>query len=349
MGQPRNTYPISVAIPAYSRCSELEELLQSIYHQTTLPAEITICEDHSSERERLREIAWSWKERFAAESCILNFFENEKNLGYDKNIRKIVELSHSPWVMLMGNDDLLLPNCIETAATYLTTHPEAQMVSRAFVIFSKNINNLLVISQLSAEDMTYTLQNSSPGMIMRTCGFVGGLILNRDWANSLATERFDGSLYYQLYLGAVAYCQHGIGYISQKIVAARGGNPPLFGSASSESDVHIPGSYTPKGRAKMWAAILRIADEVGSKFGVQLFPGMKRELEVRQSFHIFEMMSSAPRKSLQELKSEFERLGLFSHPIPRALYAINFGLGGWSRYFYLGVRAIRRWNSAGHA
>lgn len=349
MGQPRDTYPISVAIPAYSRCQELEELLQSIYDQTLLPSEITICEDLSPERERIREIAEPWRDRFAAESCVLNFFENEKNLGYDKNIRRIIEVSNTPWVMLIGNDDLLLPNCIECAASYLAVHQEAQMVSRAFVIFSNNLDNLVVKSQLSLEDITFTLQNSSPGIIMRTCGFVGGLIVNREWANSLATERFDGSLYYQIYLGAVAYCQHGIGYISHKTVAARSGNPPLFGSASAERDVHIPGSYTPKGRAKMWAATLNIADEVGRQFSIQLLPGVKRELEVRQSFHIFEMMSSAKRKHLQELRHEFEKLGLFSHPLPRALYTLNFVLGGWSKYFYRGVRAMRRWKVATHA
>src|SRR5258708_6485618 len=112
----RTTAEISVGIPAYSRCAELVELLQSIYAQTVLPAEITICEDKSPNRDGIRAIVEAWRERFAVESCEVSYHENERNLGYDGNLRKVIGVSHSAWVMLMGNDDLLVPKSIETAA-----------------------------------------------------------------------------------------------------------------------------------------------------------------------------------------------------------------------------------------
>lgn len=337
----RSTFPISVAIPAYGRCSELEELLQSIYVQSMLPAEITICEDMSPQRESIRAIAESWKARFDAESCSLNYQENERNLGYDGNVRRVIHASHTPWVMLMGNDDLLLPDCIATAAEYLAAHPQQSMISRSFLMFKDNLQNIFGVSRLSLTDHCYTLQNSAPGIYFRTCGFVGGLIVNREWAEGLATERYDGTLYYQIYLAAVAYCQSGIGYISRTIVASRGGNPPLFGSASSENAVHVPGSYTPKGRAAMWAAVLQIAQDVGTKFNIDLITDIRKELEVRQSFHIFEMMAGASRQKLKGLRREFEKLNLFHHPAPRTLYAVNWLLGSRARLFYRSVRKLR--------
>src|SRR5579859_4313036 len=231
---PRGTTGISVAIPAYSRCQELTELLQSIYEQTLLPSEITICEDKSPEREGIRRIVESWRGWFETESCSVNYHENEVNLGYDANLRKVIAVSHSPWVMLMGNDDLLMPGCIETAAQYLAATPQVRMISRSFVMFEGSRDKPLGVSRLTRYDQVFVARKSSPAMLFRTCGFVSGLIVNRPWADELATDDYDGSLYYQIYLAAVAFCESGIGYISTSIIANRAHNPPLFGSAAPE-------------------------------------------------------------------------------------------------------------------
>jgi glycosyltransferase involved in cell wall biosynthesis len=335
---PRQTVDVSVAIPAYSRSLEMAELLESIYQQSVLPAEITICEDNSPQREQIRAIVAEWTPRFAQEFCSVNYVENECNLGYDGNVRKVIGVSHASWVMLMGNDDLVLPGCLETVAAFTCRHPDISMVSRSFVIFEGGLSRRLGSSQLALEDQVFTAGVASSGMIMRTCGFVGGLVLDRKWAIKNATEKYDGSLYYQIYLAAVAFCQSGIGYISRSIVASRAGNPPLFGSAASEQGIHVPGSYTPLGRAQMWASILRISEDVGRRFGVHLVPGMKTELEIRQSFHIFEMMAGAGRPRLAELRREFEKLGLFGHPVPRALYVVDLILGSRAKLFFRAVR-----------
>jgi len=339
----RGTSAICVGIPAYNRCAEMNELLQSIYEQTVLPAEITICEDHSPQRAEIRSLVDSWRSRFLSESCHLNYHENETNLGYDGNVRKVIEISRSPWVMLMGNDDLLLPECIESTQRFIASNRQIRMISRSFVLFENDLQVGRGISRLAAEDRVFSPDNSSPAMIFRTCGFIGGLIVNRDWAAAIGTERYDGSLYYQIFLAAVAFCEGGIGYISRTTVGGRMGNTPLFGSAATERTVHVPGSYTPKGRADMWASVLRIAKEVGARYDIDLLSEMRMELEVRQSFHIFEMMAGAGRARLTELRDEFQKIGLFAHPIPRLLYAIDLLFGARAVAFYRAVRVLKRW------
>jgi abequosyltransferase len=336
----RGTSAICVGIPAYNRCAEMNELLQSIYEQTVLPAEITICEDHSPQRAEIRSLVDCWRSRFLSESCHLNYHENETNLGYDGNVRKVIEVSRSPWVMLMGNDDLLLPECIETAQSFIDAHPGVPMISRSFVMFEHDVASLYATSRLSQSDQVFRAGEASSGMIFRVCGFVGGLIVNQRWAQELATDRYDGSLYYQIYLGAIAFCEGGIGYINQPIVASRFGNPPLFGSADSEKGTHVPGSYTPRGRARMWESVLRIVDDVGSRFSIDLLSGIKMELEVRQSFRIFEMMAGAGRQRLSELRREFIRLDLFGHPVPWTLYAIDMVLGSRANILFRLARKL---------
>lgn len=334
--------PICVAIPAYNRPAELDALLASIMAQEAMPAEVLICEDASPQREAIREVAQSWLSAFATKGCNLRLIENQENLGYDGNIRNIIEMASQPWVMLMGDDDLLLPDCIARAYAFVEHHPNVPVTSRSFVMFRNEDLSILGVSQYPPGDHVYTRSNSSPAMLFRTCGFVGGLIIRRDWAVSRATDRYDGTLYYQIYLSACAFCEEGIGYIGHTIVGSRAGNPPQFGAAAKEKGIHIPGSYTPKGRAKMWASVLRIAREVGDHYHVDLYPAIRSELMVQQSFHIFEMTVGAQRSDLQELKIEFTRLGLMDHPLPQALYWINLLAGRHAKHFYALIRKWKR-------
>jgi abequosyltransferase len=334
----RRTFDMSVGIPAYARCRELIELLESIYEQTVLPAEITICEDKSADRESIRLIVQEWRERFTAEGCTVNYKENDHNLGYDGNLRNVISASHFPWVMLIGNDDLLLEGCVERAERFIRKNDKIKMISRSFLRFENDIQKPVGVSRLSSTDQIFNSVNSSTKMIVRTSGFVSGLIVNREWALNIATDRYDGTLFYQIYLASVAFCDGGIGYIAQPVVGGRCSNPPLFGSATWEKDVHVPGSYTPRGRAKMWASILRIASDVGQQYKIDLYAGIKAKLEVRSSFHVFEMMAGSDRRKLSELRHELTKLDLFSHPIPRTLYLIDWVLGSRAKVFYAFVR-----------
>lgn len=336
----RDKADLSVGIPSYSRSGELEELLESIYAQSVLPGEVTICEDKSPEREQIRAVVERWRERLQREGCVVNYVENERNLGFDRNLRKVIGVSHCRWVMLMGNDDVMLPHCVETAARYLKVHAAVAMVSRSFLRFDESAGKPLGVSRLSERDELYKIGSSAPRMIFRTTGFIAGLMIDREWAEKLASDRYDGTLYYQIYLAAEAFCERGIGYIAEPIVAGRSGNAPLFGASATEGEVHIPGSYSPKGRAKMWAAVLQIASDVGAKFHVDLVSDMKHDLEVKQSFHIFEMYAGSSRTVLREMRRELSALDLFSHPLPRFLYALNFAFGRRAEFFYRGVRKV---------
>jgi abequosyltransferase len=336
----RRIFDITVGIPAYSRPSELQELIESIYLQTVLPAEITICEDNSADRPLIRPIVDQWRARFAKEGCTINYHENETNLGYDGNLRKVIGMSRSRWVMLMGNDDVLLKRGIETAESFLLTHDDVTMVSRSFLRFDNDIEKPVGVSRIASMDTVFRADNSSSKMVFRSCGFVGGLIVSRNWAADIATDWYDGTLYYQIYLACVSFCEKGIGYIVEPIIGGRRGAPPLFGAAESEKGSHIPGSYTPKGRAKMWASVLTIARDVGEKRGVDLRSEIKRELEVRQSFHVFEMTAGSGRKRLEELRDELRDLDLYSHPVPRTLFLLNWVLGSKARPLYALARKL---------
>ncbi|CAM3757446.1 glycosyltransferase family A protein [Mucilaginibacter galii] len=325
----------SIAIPSYGRPEEFEELLTSIINSTQLPDEVIICEDYSKQRSILKVIGDKWAPVFEAKGCKFNYIENEINLGYDANIRKLIQLSSFKWVILIGNDDLLLPEGIGIINEFCLRNPNVAMISRPFIRFNTDINKPLGISRFF--DHEVIINNEMPAnLLFRVAGFVGGLIVNKNWAEPLHTNKYDGTLYYQIYLASHAYCTNGIGYLAKPTVGGRAGNPPLFGEAGAKN--HSVGAYSASARTSMWKGVLNIGKDVGAVYGIDLYSPLKRELTVRQSFHIFEMNATAGKHNLKELRRELSKLGLFDHIVPKTLYYINFIFGNRSSIVYRFVR-----------
>ena len=334
---------ITIAIPAYNRSAELYELLCSIENQQRHASEVLVCEDCSPDRDEIRDVVEKMRGRLERIGYAVTYIENEKNLGYDGNVRKIIRLASSRWAMLMGNDDLLLPNGILDAENFLKVHEAIKMTSRSFVRFHNDILKPLGVSRVSNRDKVFINGQDASGMLFRICGFVSGLVVNIEWARSVETDRYDGTLFYQIFLASLAFCSDGIGYIERPIVAGRTGNPPLFGSASTEKDSHIPGSYSPKGRARMWRGVLDICREIGAEKGINLEAGIRQELKTRQAFHVFEMMAGASPALLKNLRSELKLLGLYDGVMPITLFWLVRIFGERSRWvFRLTRRVLQR-------
>lgn len=333
---------LTIAVPAYSRPAELRQLLVSIANMTILPAEVLICEDKSPDRPLLAQIAAEWTTILGGKGCTLKYVENSVNLGYDGNIRNLFAQSSRPWVMLLGNDDAMLPNAVPAMQQFVGNHPGVHLISRTFVRFKRNLDEFVGITRLSHLDRVYTKDRDRPGMMVRLCGFVGGLLVDREWACRLASEDHDGTLYYQMYLAAVAFSESGIGYIAAPLVGSRAGNAPMFGSASAEKGNHVPGAYSPRARAAMWRGILNICASVERKMSVPILEDVKQELAGRQAFHVFELIMVQGRGATWELAREFHKLGLMGHPLPWVLTAFGMVFGRWSRYLFAVVRSAQK-------
>lgn len=334
---------ICVVIPAYNRTEELSELLDSVLSQVILPDSILVCEDFSPERSKIVELCDLYAIKFKENNVELRLSLNYENLGYDKNIRKCLGEANADWAIIMGNDDILLPNCICNVKEFIEKN-NVSFISRTFLRFTDSIESPKGISSLFNQDTIIYPASFSSKYIFRSAGFVGGLVVNVSFAKKNETDKYDGSLYYQIYLAALAYLDGGIGYISTPIVGGRADNPPMFGQSEDDKEFHIPGSYSAKGRARMWRGVLDITRDIDESRGTDLTTDIRKELCVRQSFHVFEMNAGQPALVLKELKNELSKLDLFNHPFPIGLYLFNIIFGKMSRFGYSFIRRILQRN-----
>lgn len=109
-----SNYKLTIGIISYNRPKELRRTLKSIY---PIPenVEVVICDDNSP---KLQEVLSSIKEMLDGNSQI-RFLSNKRNLGYDRNLFKVIEEASADYVLLLGDDDYLESGAVNNVSNFL--------------------------------------------------------------------------------------------------------------------------------------------------------------------------------------------------------------------------------------
>jgi len=111
---------LSIAIPTYNRANCLENLLKEITTQIKeIRGLVEICLSNNASTDNTREVVMSFKNKYPS---LIKYNENEKNLGYDKNLIKVVEMSAGKFVWLLGDDDMVVKGGIKKVASFINNH-----------------------------------------------------------------------------------------------------------------------------------------------------------------------------------------------------------------------------------
>ena len=107
---------ISICIPSYNRPEELYRLLKSIDSKENNKFEIVICEDKSPKREEINKIV----NKYISENNFdVKYYENDINLGYDKNIKELIRKASGDFIVFMGDDDTFIPKAFDKLIVFL--------------------------------------------------------------------------------------------------------------------------------------------------------------------------------------------------------------------------------------
>ena len=103
---------LSIGIPTYNRADCLNKCLESIVSQFADPevsgrVEIVISDNDSSDN------TFALVQEFQKKYPNIFYKKNPSNLGVDKNILQVVEMSRGRFVWLIGDDDALFPDAIK--------------------------------------------------------------------------------------------------------------------------------------------------------------------------------------------------------------------------------------------
>ncbi len=222
---------LSICIPSYNRTDELVRLLNSIDCQRDA-VEIVICEDKSPRR---AEIAHAVHEFKSKSQYKINYYENNVNLGYDGNIRHLIEVAIGEFVLFMGDDDFFIAGALDRFISFLKENSDAGYILRAY--YMEHEDGTLEIFRYHNGVKRFEPNPSVAAWLFKRTVSIGGVTFKRESALKAATNKFDGTLLYQLHL-VLEIATREISVYSDIPVAIMAQtyrkDKPMFGSAQNE-------------------------------------------------------------------------------------------------------------------
>ncbi|RPH52584.1 MAG: glycosyltransferase family 2 protein [Desulfobacteraceae bacterium] len=232
---------LSICIPSYNRPGQLLQLLDSIDCDPQ-NIDIVVCEDNAPLREKVRSVVTSFKSQSPYR---VHYFENEINMGYDGNLRRLVELAAGRFVMFMGDDDLFLPKALNKYLRFINQHEDKKYFLRSYIVIHPE-NRIENFRYLPSTTILPPGEKTVAWLFKRSvtiCGFT----IARDDAFKISTSELDGTLLYQVYLMAQICLNHESIYCDFPVVQAVQtfrDNKPMFGSSTAEKSRYTPGSIS---------------------------------------------------------------------------------------------------------
>lgn len=119
-------YLLSVCIPTANRKRELERQIERIYREISAlgwekKVEIVICDNTSESHELIDIVKYNFDN--------LVYEKNPENLGYARNVNKVLTKSSGKFCWLLSDDDIVFDQAIETLVFYLKKYPHSNYVT----------------------------------------------------------------------------------------------------------------------------------------------------------------------------------------------------------------------------
>lgn len=310
---------ISVCIPAYNRAALLPSLLDSITSQSYVNYEIVISEDASPEREQIRIVADKYRQAFPGK---IFYYENDNNLGYDGNLRHLIERAQGDYVLFMGNDDLLASGALGAIANAVNVYPGVGVILRSYASFKDSPNELEQNFRYFEKDAFFPAGAKTITTFFRRCVFISGMVVRRESALVLSTDRFDGTLLYQQHLvGEILARENGV-YLTQILSYHRLGGTPDFGNSTAEKGMFVPREQTAESSVYFMRGMLAIARAVEESTGLLVYQSILRDIG-NYAYPILSIQAQRSRRDFLAYVSALSRLGFWRVPL---FHAYTLGL-----------------------
>lgn len=290
----------TVCIPAYNRAQFLAPLLESVFAQEFIDFDILIHEDFSPQRADIGAIVEHYMARYPNR---ITYTENVINLGYDANLRSLLEAAAGRYCFFMGNDDVMATGALQASHAAISRHPDVGVIIRSYSWFKTDPSKPVDTIRYFAEERFFPAGADTISTFFRRTGVLSGFIISTEKARAVATDKFDGFLYYQMYLTASVLAYSNGVFTPVVLTLSRDTEPPDFGNSLNEKDVFRPGGYTPEARIHMLTGMLTIAAAVELSTGVTIQEKIKSDIGNYIYPYIRDQLDLSPIKYYRYYKS----------------------------------------------
>jgi len=192
---------ISICVPQYNRIEYLKINLERIALQKDANLEVIISDDASTD-DTTNQIAELQK----TYPFPITYFKFENNQGYDRNLRKSLELASGDYCFVLGNDDTLADDFVINRLTHFLENNNLPDVGFCNSADYLDVNNI----QIRAKQTSNIGSGTEIALkYYSSFSFVAGIIFKKSAFDSVNTSKLDGSVYVQIYLATLIIIRGG--------------------------------------------------------------------------------------------------------------------------------------------
>lgn len=289
---------LSICITSYNRVAELLRCIESIeYNKVSDPIEVIISEDVSPKRKEIKEMLENFKKANPTFPLITNY--NENNLGYDRNLGKLISLASGEYILFSSDDDSFIPSQLSQYIAALKKNSSINLAFSPFVLAGGQIKRKYNKSF-----------NIEPGE-NNLCKFLNdgilfsGLTFKREVIEGISAERFLNTYYFQIYLFLSVLFLHGAGYFNIPLISCNGDGENGFGlSNSSVKDVDLADRNSIFSNLKFHEGLIKVIRMFDDDFHTDVLHHYSKEYSLRS----YPGMSRARMHSLKCYKEYLLRI-----------------------------------------
>lgn len=138
--------PLSICIPNYNRADFLARSLTAIGLQAGKNIEVVISDNASTED--INGVIKKFQVKFP--NVKLRFHRNRVNVGFDRNVIKVVNLAKGEYCWLLSNDDCILPGSIKNILNLIRVQKKPAFI---FVNYRRFDNRLEKVTSIRMVDI----------------------------------------------------------------------------------------------------------------------------------------------------------------------------------------------------
>ncbi len=303
---------LSICITSYNRVDELSRCIKSIDTRYVDDIDIIVSEDHSEQREKIKSAVADLRKTVAAE---IVFNSNDKNLGYDRNLQKLISLSTSKYVLFLSDDDSLIEHSLDEFVNLLKKK-EYSMIFSPFIFGNEK-------KRYYRHSFTIDKGIKNTALYLYDSILFSGLIFRRELVSAISADRFLNCNYFQVYLFMHVILMHNADYIEIPLVRCNGDGENAFGkSASSDGNDLLADRKSVFSNLEFHKGLIKVIRLFEKDNSVDIIIVFKKEYCLRA----FPGMSIARAQGLATYRSYWKRLKSLDLPLTRTIYIYHLML-----------------------
>jgi glycosyltransferase involved in cell wall biosynthesis len=271
---------ISICIPTYKRPDQLIRLLSSLEGLECDDHEIVISENKS---EFSNLIEKKVKDYVLNSTLNIKFVTNNKNIGFDANLRRLYSISNGEYIIYFGDDDEVIIDYFNLYIRFIEKNPSIGFFLRSWCTKMRD-------GSILTHNYYKEIKFFKPGIdtfveLVKRTVFISGFTFRRELIYDIENTSLDGLSIYQVYLFSEISLHHNVAYYNLPIVYNYEESFPFMGTSEMDSEfVNLPG-YHVENDIQIVKNYITILNHIDKKNEIKIKDRVIRELS-KYSFPI---------------------------------------------------------------